>query len=53
MWAESNPKNRQVDTNDEWWMTNGGWEGRVVTAAPTSAAVGAATVNSEWQVGGR
>ena len=33
--------------------TNGGQEGPVVIAAPGSAAVGAATVNSEWQAGGR
>ena len=38
--------------NDERWMTNGGWEGQVVTAAPASAAAGAAMVNSEWQAGG-
>ena len=39
--------------NDEWWMTNGGWEGPVVTAAPASVAAGAATVNGKWQAGGR
>ena len=38
--------------NDEQWMTNGRREGQVVTAAPTSAAVGAAMANGRWVGGG-